>query len=240
MVDAVLQQMREDALTCLVLWATTQEYSADIEALLKQWAVTFQIPDSELMQHLTDATSGQLQRPPDSRTGLGHSLELQVGTPTAVAATAGGPFASNKRAAADGPTSSKRYKVLRYWPKDAARNKGDPWFSAVVTDYEEDTGAHILTYQFGTQKEEKERVSLALKKADELRLMDEVIDLLEWYGDPKKRRKSSAVEKSVYVRKQYQALHGAGLAGSGGGARSKGGKGSKAHSNSAVSSGYSL
>eukprot|EP00879_Flechtneria_rotunda_P020348 GHRR01021399.1.p2 GENE.GHRR01021399.1~~GHRR01021399.1.p2 ORF type:complete len:152 (+),score=37.22 GHRR01021399.1:1957-2412(+) len=137
-----------------------------------------------------------------------------------------------------GPAIGRR--VLRYWPKDAARNKGDPWFSAVVTDYEEDTGAHILTYQFGTQKEEKERVSLALKKADELRLMDEVIDLLEWYGDPKKRRKSSAVEKSVYVRKQYQALHGAGLAGSGGGARSKGGKGSKAHSNSAVSSGYSL
>jgi hypothetical protein len=31
-------------------------------------------------------------------------------------------------------------QVLRYWPKDAGRNKGDPWFAAVVTDYEEDTG----------------------------------------------------------------------------------------------------
>lgn len=60
--------------------------------------------------------------------------------------------------------------MLRYWPKDAYRNKGDPWFSAVVTDYEEDTGAHIVTYQFGTQKEEKERVSLALKQPNELRV----------------------------------------------------------------------
>jgi hypothetical protein len=24
-------------------------------------------------------------------------------------------------------------QVLRFWPKDAARNKGDPWFTAVVT-----------------------------------------------------------------------------------------------------------
>jgi hypothetical protein len=61
-------------------------------------------------------------------------------------------------------------QVLRYWPKDAGRNKGDPWFAAVVTDYEEDTGAHILTYQFGTQKEEKERVALALKQPSELRV----------------------------------------------------------------------
>jgi len=61
-------------------------------------------------------------------------------------------------------------QVLRYWPKDAGRNKGDPWFAAVVTDYEEDTGAHILTYQFGTQKEEKERVSLGMKRQDELRV----------------------------------------------------------------------
>lgn len=37
-------------------------------------------------------------------------------------------------------------------------------------DYEEDTGAHILTYQFGTQKEEKERVALALKRPDELQV----------------------------------------------------------------------
>lgn len=59
---------------------------------------------------------------------------------------------------------------MRFWPKDAYRNKGDPWFNAVVTDYEEDTGAHILTYQFGTHKEEKERVSLALKQPNELRV----------------------------------------------------------------------
>jgi hypothetical protein len=24
-------------------------------------------------------------------------------------------------------------QVLRYWPNDANRNKGDPWFTAVVT-----------------------------------------------------------------------------------------------------------
>eukprot|EP00775_Hariotina_reticulata_P007723 gene7723-7922_t len=133
-----------------------------------------------------------------------------------------------------GPAIGRR--VLRYWPKDAGRNKGDPWFAAVVTDYEEDTGAHILTYQFGTQKEEKERVSLGMKRQDELRLTDEVIDLLEWYADPKKRRKSSAVEKSVYLRKQYQAVHGSGLAGAIGGGKSKSKGGGKAHSNSALSS----
>jgi len=68
-----------------------------------------------------------------------------------------------------------------------------------------------------------------------LQLTDEVIDLLEWYADPKKRRKSSAVEKSVYLRKQYQAIHGTGLASSmGNKSKSKGG--GKAHSNSALSS----
>jgi hypothetical protein len=67
-------------------------------------------------------------------------------------------------------------------------------------------------------------------------LTDDFIDLLEWYGDPKKRRKSSAVEKSVYLRKQYQALHGSAP----GSARAKSGQGGgKAHSNSALSSGYS-
>lgn len=37
-----------------------------------------------------------------------------------------------------------------------------------------------------------------------LQLTDDVLDLLEWYADPKKRKKSSAVEKSVFLRKQYQ------------------------------------
>jgi len=27
-------------------------------------------------------------------------------------------------------------KVKRYWPEDAAKNRGDPWFTAVVTDYD--------------------------------------------------------------------------------------------------------
>ena len=27
-------------------------------------------------------------------------------------------------------------QVKRYWPADAAKNKGDPWFTAVVTDYD--------------------------------------------------------------------------------------------------------
>jgi hypothetical protein len=39
-----------------------------------------------------------------------------------------------------------------------------------LADYEEDSGAHILTYQFGTQKEEKERVALSLKRPDELQV----------------------------------------------------------------------
>ncbi|KAF6263284.1 hypothetical protein COO60DRAFT_1671076 [Scenedesmus sp. NREL 46B-D3] len=285
----------------------------DIESLLKQWAGTFQIPDADLMQRLTDATSGELQRPPDRREAawvhrqlpsskVQGALAAELGRPghliygllkveglggrrfelgwgirwsykpahqqqpaaaAASAATGAGPFVpsgSKRQAAGDaGGGSSKRYKtlpvvdssdapfanigpalgrrVLRYWPKDAGRNKGDPWFAAVVTDYEEDTGAHILTYQFGTQKEEKERVALALKQPNELRLTDDFVDLLDWYGDPKKRRKSSAVEKSVYLRKQYQALHG----NAPGSARGKSGKaGSKAHSSSALSSGYSM
>lgn len=79
------------------------------------------------------------------------------------------------------------------------------------TDYEEDTGAHILTYQFGTQKEEKERVALALKRPDELQLTDDVLDLLEWYADPKKRKKSSAVEKSAFLRKQFQVCGSVGV-----------------------------
>jgi hypothetical protein len=37
----------------------------DIEALLKQWATTFNISDSDLNQRLSDATTGDLQRPPD-------------------------------------------------------------------------------------------------------------------------------------------------------------------------------
>ncbi|KAF8056843.1 hypothetical protein HT031_006187 [Scenedesmus sp. PABB004] len=263
MSDGALQQLREDALTMLVLWATTQEYSADIEALLKQWAGTFEIPDDDLMARLTAATGGALHRPPDSRTGLGHSLELQAVTPTA-GAGGGGPFApsGSKRpldGGGGGGGGGKRtktmpvladgdlpfanigpalgHKVLRYWPKDAARNKGDPWFTAVVTDYDEATGVHILTYQFGTQREEKERVSLGHKTHDELKFTGESVDLLDWFSDPKKRRRSSAVEKSTYLRRQYQAIHGATLPP--GMPRPKSGKG-KAHSNSALSSGYSL
>jgi hypothetical protein len=37
-----------------------------------------------------------------------------------------------------------------------------------------------------------------------LQLTDDVLDLLEWYADPKKRKRSSAVEKSAFLRKQYQ------------------------------------
>jgi hypothetical protein len=37
-----------------------------------------------------------------------------------------------------------------------------------------------------------------------VQLTDDVLDLLEWYADPKKRKKSSAVEKSAFLRKQYQ------------------------------------
>jgi hypothetical protein len=37
----------------------------DIEALLKQWATTFNISDGDLNQRLSDATTGDLHRPPD-------------------------------------------------------------------------------------------------------------------------------------------------------------------------------
>lgn len=70
-----------------------------------------------------------------------------------------------------------------------------------------------------------------------LQLTDDTINLLEWYIDPKKRKKSSAVEKSVFLRKQYQAQYG--TSGVSGGPKTKG-KGGKANSNSAMSSGYSL
>lgn len=52
-------------------------------------------------------------------------------------------------------------KVLRFWPGDAARNKGSPWFPAVVTDYNELTGIHTITYGFNTTKEEYEEVTLS-------------------------------------------------------------------------------
>lgn len=68
-------------------------------------------------------------------------------------------------------------------------------------------------------------------------MTDEVIDLLDWFGDPKKRRKSSAVEKSNYVRKQYAALTGTVIGPDRkGGGSSKAGKAGRAASNSTLSS----
>lgn len=59
-------------LTLLLLQHHTPSYtllytlqSQDIEALLKQWATTFDISDHDLNQRLNDATTGELQRPPD-------------------------------------------------------------------------------------------------------------------------------------------------------------------------------
>jgi hypothetical protein len=40
------------------------------------------------------------------------------------------------------------------------RRDRSPWFTAVVTDYDEATNMHVLTYQFGTVREEREDVRL--------------------------------------------------------------------------------
>jgi len=87
----VLKQMRNEAIDMLVLWAASKEYSAvsarhglppsvpagymvkshqacltvlqEIEAVLKHWASTFEIPDIELNNRLVAAANGELSRP---------------------------------------------------------------------------------------------------------------------------------------------------------------------------------
>jgi hypothetical protein len=90
--ERTLAQMRNEALDMLVLWAASKEYSAvraedrpqlnnmapslvsaagsrlcpclqEIEAVLKHWAETFGIPDTELNDRIMAAASGQLTRP---------------------------------------------------------------------------------------------------------------------------------------------------------------------------------
>eukprot|EP00775_Hariotina_reticulata_P005976 gene5976-6215_t len=58
-----LQQLRDEALTMLVLWAASRDYSPDIEQLLKLFAKTFEIPESELTERLIQAADGKLTRP---------------------------------------------------------------------------------------------------------------------------------------------------------------------------------
>ncbi|KIY94981.1 hypothetical protein MNEG_12982 [Monoraphidium neglectum] len=60
--------------------------------------------------------------------------------------------------AAGGATAAA---VKRYWPADAAKNKGDPWFNAVVTDYDPVQKVHVLTYSLGTQREEREDIDIS-------------------------------------------------------------------------------
>ncbi|KAF6266155.1 hypothetical protein COO60DRAFT_1456813 [Scenedesmus sp. NREL 46B-D3] len=61
-----LQQLRDDALTYLVLWAASREYSPDIEAVLKHWAATFEVPETELHNRIMAAADGKLAKPPST------------------------------------------------------------------------------------------------------------------------------------------------------------------------------
>lgn len=96
-----MQQMRNEAIDMLVLWAASKEYSAvsvlgsqrarwaksgtrltpacvplqEIETVLKHWAATFEIPDTELNDRIMAAATGQLTRP--------CSASANVRTPTA-------------------------------------------------------------------------------------------------------------------------------------------------------------
>lgn len=88
-----MQQMRNEAIDMLVLWAASKEYSAvsvlgtaeravgqvrhtahpsrlpcvpllqEIETVLKHWAATFEITDTELNDRIMAAATGQLTRP---------------------------------------------------------------------------------------------------------------------------------------------------------------------------------
>eukprot|EP00877_Chromochloris_zofingiensis_P008793 jgi/Chrzof1/4167/Cz14g01150.t1 len=92
-------------------------------------------------------------------------------------------------------------KVLRFWPGDAARNKGSPWFPAVVTDYNELTGIHTITYGFNTTKEEYEEVTLSALDESALKVTDETLDLERMYADLRKRAKSQALAKSEWLKR---------------------------------------
>ncbi|WIA16102.1 hypothetical protein OEZ86_007610 [Tetradesmus obliquus] len=73
-----LQQLRDDALTYLVLWAASKEYSPDIEAVLKHWAATFEIPETELTNRIMAAADGKLAKPPVNGAG-GRSSDAATG-----------------------------------------------------------------------------------------------------------------------------------------------------------------
>ncbi|KIZ02225.1 hypothetical protein MNEG_5731 [Monoraphidium neglectum] len=112
-------------------------------------------------------------------------------------------------------------KVKRYWPDDAAKNKGDPWFMAVVTDYDPVLKIHVLTYSLGTQKEEREDVNLSTLHQGSISFTGDWIDLERWYADPKRREKSYAV-KARWGRRVRGPLGGQGWQAGSGATRGRG------------------
>jgi hypothetical protein len=54
----------------------------------------------------------------------------------AAAAPRAAPESQPQTPRAPPPRRPKQPQVKRYWPEDAAKNKGNPWFNAVVTDYD--------------------------------------------------------------------------------------------------------
>lgn len=78
----VLKQMRNEAIDMLVLWAASKEYSAEIEAVLKHWASTFEIPDIELNNRLVAAANGELSRPCSASANAWTRMILQAVAPS--------------------------------------------------------------------------------------------------------------------------------------------------------------
>ncbi|GBF95555.1 hypothetical protein Rsub_08536 [Raphidocelis subcapitata] len=267
-VHAMRQQLADDAMTNLVLWATGRDYDASVESLLTEWSSILGV-SSDAMGGMVDSAMGGNLSPP-ARNRFASSGGAAAPAPRAAAAPApaaagmrppaprlsgsggggggaaggagGGAAGGAKPARARTPTrsggSSKRShdsdggggggsskkaksataaelaafagvsraeamvgrKVRRYWPEDAGKNKGDPWFTAVVTDYDPSRRVHVLTYSLGTSREEREDVDIQQLPQGAIDLSGEWVQLDRWYGDPKKRARSYAVSVSKYLR----------------------------------------
>lgn len=78
----IVQQMRNEAIDMLVLWAASKEYSAEIETVLKHWAATFEITDTELNDRIMAAATGQLTRPCSASANAWTRMILQAVAPS--------------------------------------------------------------------------------------------------------------------------------------------------------------
>ena len=61
--QAMRQQLCDDAMTMLVLWATKQDYDAAVEALLNEWATILGVAPEAVAQKVDLAMGSNLQRP---------------------------------------------------------------------------------------------------------------------------------------------------------------------------------